>query len=88
METTQTPWDNNSARFDFMLVNYASAARGLARMLVKAEASGKKVGGYTLAELRAGVADYERLSQATDAEIRAHLGVQSERMAARRIALR
>lgn len=42
---------------------YARNAAGLRRMLARAEATGRKVGGYTADELRASVADYERLAE-------------------------
>ena len=52
---------------------YAKNAAGLRKMLAKAEATGRKVNGFTAEVLRDRVATYERLSNATDAELAAHL---------------
>lgn len=43
---------------------YRRNAEGLERMLAKAETTGKKVGGYTAADLRTIAADYRTLSVA------------------------
>jgi len=43
---------------------YARNAAGLEKMLAKALATGRNVGGYTAAELAASAAEYRRLSQA------------------------
>ena len=51
-----------TTRRDAVLRQYAANAVGLKKMLAKAEQTGKKVGGYTAADLRVLVADYERLS--------------------------
>lgn len=42
--------------------HYAKNVAALERMLVKAEAAGKKVGGYTVQELRVLVQDYRALA--------------------------
>lgn len=41
---------------------YARNAEGLRKMLARAEMTGKRVGGYTAAELRVSVATYEQLA--------------------------
>jgi hypothetical protein len=42
--------------------HYAKNAAGLAKMLAKAEATGKLVGGYTAEQLRVLVTDYRKLA--------------------------
>ena len=42
--------------------HYAKNAAGLAKMLAKAETTGKLVGGYTADQLRVLVADYRKLA--------------------------
>ena len=42
--------------------HYAKNAAGLAKMLTKAEATGRKVGGYAADQLRVLVADYRKLA--------------------------
>lgn len=61
---------------DQLRVAYARNAAGLATMLDKAERTGRKVGGFTADYLRAKVAEYRRLSVASDDDVRAHLQVR------------
>jgi hypothetical protein len=58
---------------DQLRAGFARNADGLRRMLAKAERTGKKVNGFTADYLRDRVAEYTRLSRATDDEIRAHV---------------
>jgi hypothetical protein len=58
---------------DQLRAGYARNANGLRGMLAKAERTGRKVNGFTAEYLRDRVAEYLRLSTATDDEIRAHI---------------
>ena len=51
-----------------LLRNYAKNAHGLRKMLAKAQKTGKKVGGYTAAELEESVRAYERLARCESRE--------------------
>ncbi len=52
---------------------YARNAIGLRLLLARAERTGRKVNGFTADALRERVAEYKRLSVATDGEILAHV---------------
>ena len=58
---------------DQIRAGYARNAISLGVMLAKAERTGRKVNGFTAVYLRDRVAEYERLSRASDDEIRAHV---------------
>lgn len=58
---------------DQLRAGYARNAAGLRTMLAKAQRTGRKVNGFDADYLRRKVAEYERLSRATDSEIAAHV---------------
>jgi hypothetical protein len=58
---------------DQLRAGYARNLVGLRGMRDKAVGTGRKVNGYTAAELSERVANFERLSRSSDAEIRAHV---------------
>ena len=59
---------------DQLRAGFTRNAAGLAKMLAKAETTGRKVGGYTAEQLRERVAEFARLSTASDEVIREHIG--------------
>ena len=68
MTKTQTPFTGNQLR-----AGYTRNLAQLRVMLEKAERTGKKVNGFTADQLRERVAEFQRLSVASDADLRAHL---------------
>lgn len=75
---------SNTARVEAMRRAYASGAAGLQAMLDRAERLGRqKVSGYTVEELRAGVAEYTRLSKLDRDGLMAHLAECRTRVLAR-----
>ena len=63
------------ARFspDQLRAQFTKNAASLSGMASKAERTGKTVNGFRAEYLRAKATEYERLSRATDAEVRAHV---------------
>lgn len=64
---------NNPQRAKLFRQQYARGAKGLAGMLAKAEASGKKVGGFTAQQLREMTANFRRFSRLSDEAMHQHL---------------
>ena len=62
---------------------YQRNAAGLRSMLSRAEATGRKVNGYTVEQLRAHVAEYERIAKLDDAALAEHVSTAWQRAAAK-----
>lgn len=67
---------------DQLRAGYGRNAIGLRALLSRAERTGRKANGFTAEYLRDRVTEYERLSTASDDEIRAHMGRPVQRAGA------
>ncbi len=73
---------------NWLSANYTKNAAGLMKMADKARATGRKVNGYTLAELETRAARFVELAALDDAGMRAHLAMTKASIAAELAELR